>query len=209
MLIVPRSHEVKNPLWANITPNELYSDPELSLIHLSYDYRKVVDDWCAQKKVHAKKRWFEIRIINESTIAPVSQQHQWWKNKAFADRIFWVFQKPYSYSLGGHEAPIPFYHLEPYENLRVRDELFEQTGKRPFKSAWPNLLIPKDCVHLCMFGEMSAGYSDHLRHRPEPTVNQQLLDEQAKSQEEVDKLLSEVQEIKITDPDKQLGGLDE
>lgn len=153
--------------------------------------------------MNLRKRWFEVRILAEKTqIVDMSRGEGWWQNKQFMDRVFWVFQQPQT----SRDPAMPYqvYVLEPYESLRVRDELFEQTGRQPFKSPWPALWIPQDCVKLA-WTETSNAYSDHLRHRAEPIVQQKLLDEQARDKEQVDQFLKEIAEIPILNPDEQLG----
>lgn len=186
MLIQTEARPVKSETWQHWTPNEVYADLRLSQEHLGLNYRKVIDLWMRKYRYTAPRKWFEIRVMKEnSLILPVQSSKDWWKDPAFMDKIFWVYQKPMRIKYKNTDCFV--YVLEFMECQRVEQLLWQRIGRKPFRSDYPLLFVPVDCAEHA-WNERSGGYSDHLRPRPEVVLTQEEIDKDGEVEEAIKKI---------------------
>lgn len=175
MLVLPKGHYLptKNPRWAVQTPNEAYRDDA--------KYRFVIDSFMRKHRVPGQPAWHEVRVVKQASRLAISSH--WWDDPVFMEKVFWVYRSPITYRRANGE-PAQASILEPYEAKRVADALFEMTGHPSFHPFEDCLVLPVD-VWSMAWDETSAGYSDHIRWRPESVKTQEEIDRERKDEEVV------------------------
>lgn len=182
MLILPKYLQApeRNPIWALRTPNEAY-EQELG-------YSELVDEFAKKHRVPPAK-FFEVRCIGSK----LYKNDTWWYDDPYwADKIFWVYQKPLNFYPPGEER-WQAWALEPLEHMRIHQVHRQMDGSSPY-AADQLFLLPCDAGQIC-WTETSAGVSDHVQYRPEVTPTQEQVDYELGLQETVDKIMSEAVEI--------------
>lgn len=192
MLLKTKTYPTKNPVWAHYTPNEFFESDILSIGALKMAYADFIPQWKMLNSVGGKNTWFEIRIVKSQAKVEISDRAAWWRQPEFMDKIFWVFQQPTPMVIDGHR--LFCYVLEPFEGMRVAEVGLDKLGYPPFESDAPALFIPVDCTQVA-WTETSNGFSDHGRPREEKVLTLEQQEKQEQTQEEVKKILNEIQDV--------------
>lgn len=160
------------------TPNELFNTDTKYRLRAQKYYK-------VYKSIGLKKpfRWVEIRLIDRPKLV-ITSRRDWYEDPIFRDKCFWVWQAPVVQEIDG--VPYSYHLLEPLECLRVSDERFRKHGIVP--KGHPLYIVPVECCHMA-WTETSAGYSDHIHHRPEVRKSQKQIEKEAKRAEDSKKLI--------------------
>lgn len=186
MLILPKGMQepIKNEFWetSGRTPNEDYNEDRI--------YTNIVNDYCRLNHIPGKKNWFEVRLMEQKTsikfLAP------WWEDAVWAEKIFWVFQRPLQLYPEG-TVPYPVYHIEPHEAMRIDQHYFTKNGMH-ISQEYQALILPVELTQIA-WNETSAGTSDHKRFRPEYNPDDMELEKVEKNRDKIDKIKEQISEI--------------
>lgn len=183
MLIKPYIPPTKNPKWAIETPNERYlSDPL---------YKNLADAYQRGNGIPGHARWWEVRIVHQSSIFTFISS--WWDEPMFMDKIFWVYQTPFTIRPAGKE-PYQMYAMELFESKRINQLGYDRYGFYPVAEANPCFIIPVDVCQLC-WDETSGGVSDHIRPREVKPPTQEEVDRESALEEYANKKMEEIEDV--------------
>lgn len=172
----------KNYWWekANETPNEAFNrDPKYR--QMAQQFYKNYKEQTGLKKPF---RWVEVRILNQPKLI-ITGRKDWYEDPVWCESVFWVWQTPVVQEIDGR---LYSYHvLEPLECFRVCDVRFSRHGVMP-RNGIPAYVVPTECCDMA-WNETSGGFSDHLRHRPDPVPTQEMIERKAIKDAAAEKLL--------------------
>lgn len=185
MLITPKGWHLptKNEQWAIETPNEVYRD--------NIQYQAIVHGFGSLHQIPGPVNFHEVRITKQRSWMECSSR--WWDDPLFMDKVFWVFHKPMTFRQPTGEA-LQYFALEPYENLRVIKALYEKTGFDQWDWIEDLLIIPADCLEMA-WDETSAGYSDHIRYKPQICPTEQDVEKEAQKAIRIKKIQERIKEL--------------